>query len=251
MPCDLCKRAKRIAARGFGGVLMVALAACGPQGGVSSNARGVYDSVGIVSGVSNQMVSVHWNDLLGAASVSRGRLRWDAQGGAAQMAQEILQKSGTRSFRVPAPGAASAADTDVVLVLEQAGLNALGETYAPEQTMVFNAISIASVMPYGGLAVIRIDSAQNYAPVFVVHVATTGRPTSACTVAVKPSLYDPVSGKVTRTGPEMVGSEKIPGLAATPSGGIPAAERDRVLAYCQAALRRVVSQAIAQLDLVS
>lgn len=236
---------------GLCSAVLLAVGGCVPnQIGVASGDRAMYERVALSAQMTDRLLSVGWDNLQGATRLSETAMGWSAGSGAVQMAQDILRGTGAQTIATRDAAQAAASGAPVLVRFQQAGLNGLGETYDPGQTMALNAISIAAIIPFGGMATLRIDNPDAFVPRFVLHVGAPLQAQAVCSVALTPTLIDTGSGATLKVGRTLMGREALPPLSQARFEDLPAAERRTVTQYCQAALRRVVSQAIVELGLV-
>lgn len=254
MHCDAGMQRPRLRLALLAAVLT--LSACAAtQTGVASDDRSQYRSVAVVPEINDRVLSVYWANALSQPSASEARMGWNAAQGAGQIAADILSKAGASVTVTSQPTSAAARSSEVAVVLRQTPLNQLAQSYNPGQDILLSGVSVAGAASAGGLATISIRSERGFKPRSVLQIKGgegAGRTQPEfCAVGITPVLIDPGTGEVLKTGRPLMGTERIPIEASgqnwstfTPS------ERAAVLAYCQSALRRVISQAFVELAVV-
>jgi hypothetical protein len=180
---------------------------------------------------------------------------WDVADGAGQISRDILGAAGAVVWVTLDPRGAAASAADVAIVLEQSPLNQLAQNYNPGRDLFLSGVSVASAVAAGGLAVISIEAKENFEPRSVLRMSGGGTGSSIdadfCAVGLTPYLIDPATGETLKRGRSLMGIEKIPvQLGASSWALFTPAERATVLVYCQAALRRAISQAFVELGVV-
>jgi hypothetical protein len=180
---------------------------------------------------------------------------WLAADGVGQISRDILGPAGASVTVSSEPGSASAKATQAVVVLEQTPLDAFAQNYDPGRDLLISAASVAGAATAGGMAVIIVDDSRRYRPRSVLRIAGNEQSgqgnSSLCAVGLTPNLVDPQTGETIRKGRSLMGLEKLPvSLSGNNWRSLAPAERSTVLAYCQSALRRVVSQSFVELKIV-
>ena len=225
------------------------------QTGVASNDRSQYRSVAVVPEINDQVLSVYWASALSQPSASETRMGWNAAEGAGQISADILSGAGAAVTVTSAPTSAAARSSEVAVVLRQTPLNQLAQSYNPGQDLFLSGVSVAGAAAAGGMATISIRGQKGFKPRSVLQIksgAEAGRyKPEFCAVGITPLLVDPETGEILKTGRPLMGTEKIPiETSGRTWSGFTASERAAILAYCQSALRRVISQAFVELAVV-
>ncbi|MEP2506898.1 MAG: hypothetical protein ABJH85_19415 [Paracoccaceae bacterium] len=237
-------------------VLLVVLTACAEsQTGVVSGARSKYSSIAVVPKVNDRLLSVYWPSPMAQPAVSEANMGWSAANGVVQISREILGPTGASVSVSSEAGSANAKAAQVVVILQQTPLDAFAQNYDPGRDLLISAASVAGAAAAGGMAVIIVDNSRRYQPRSVLRIAGSEQGgqgnSSLCAVGLTPSLVNPQTGETIRQGRSLMGIEKLPvSLSGTNWGSLAPAERSTVIAYCQSALRRVVSQSFVELQIV-
>lgn len=222
------------------------------QTGLPSGARAKFGRIAVVPGVSDRVLSSYWAGAFSEPVPVEGRLGWDASSGTARLVRQQLEAIGARVTVAPSQTSRQAKTSEAVIVLQQAPLNKLGQNYDPGRDFFAMGGGLIAIAAVAGA---RENKSKLFQPRFVLWVrnpraskAMIGE--NACTVGLSASLVDPASGKAISSGTQVLGRTIIPGdLTAQSYSKMPKAERTRVLAACQSALRSAVSQALVKLNL--
>ncbi|MDU8946540.1 hypothetical protein [Ovoidimarina sediminis] len=234
----------------------LALSACAAsQTGVGSADRSRYTSVAIVPDINDRLVTVYWANALSSPSSSEARLGWNAAKGAGQISAEILSHTGASVTVSSDPTGSAARSAEVAVILRQTPLNALAQSYNPGQDILLSGVSVAGAAAAGGMATVSIRGERGFQPRSVLHVKGGGvrgrSQLDLCAVGITPYLVDPKTGETLKKGRPLTGIEKISlGASGRSWQSFSATERATILAYCQSALRRAISQAFVELDIV-
>ena len=236
--------------------LLVLTACAESQTGVPSGARSKYSSISVVPKVNDRLLSVYWPSPVSRPLVSEAGMGWSAATGVGQMSREILGPTGAAVAISSETGSATAKATQAVVLLEQTPLDAFAQNYDPGRDFLISAASIAGAATAGGMAVIIVDDSKRYQPRSVLRISGNEQGgqgnSSFCAVGLTPSLADPQTGEILRKGRSLMGVEKLPvSLSGTNWRSLSPSERSTVLAYCQSALRRVVSQSFVELQILN
>ncbi|MCA0869455.1 hypothetical protein LCL97_01335 [Seohaeicola saemankumensis] len=251
----LCNPATTRLAAAFVTIAAMLTACAESQTGVASGSRAAYTSVAVVPRVNDALLSVYWSSPLASPVASQARLGWSAADGTGQISREILGRAGASVTVTSAPTGSAARAAQAVVVLQQTPLNELAQNYDPGRDLLISAASLAGAASAGGLAVIVINDPAAYQPRSVLRISRVGADAKGdpnlCAIGLTPSLVDPATGKVIQQGRSLMGVEKLPGsLSGRSWSELGGSERATVLAYCQSALRRVVSQSFVELGIV-
>ena len=244
---------------GFKGLSLALAAALGlagcietTQSGLPTGARTKYGRIAVVPNVSDRVLSSYWASAFSDPVPVEGRLDWNASSGTARLARNQLEAVGARVSVTASTTSREAKASDVILTLRQTPLNKLGQNYDPGRDFFARGGGLIAVIA-------AADASENksklYQPRFVLWVrnpraskAMIGE--NACTVGLSASLVDPASGATLSSGTEVLGRTIVPGdLTAQSFARMPKAEKTKVLAACQSALRSAVSQALVKLNL--
>ena len=247
---------KRLVAWVAATTLLMLTACAESQTGVPSGARSKYSSITVVPRVNDRLLSVYWPNPVSQPLVSEANMGWSAASGVGKISREILGPTGATVTVSSEPGSASAKAAQAVVILEQTPLDAFAQNYDPGRDLLISAASVAGAAAAGGMAVIIVDDSRRYQPRSVLRIAGNEQGgqgnSSLCAVGLTPSLVDPQTGETIRKGRSLMGVEKLQvSLSGTNWGSLAPAERSTVLAYCQSALRRVVSQSFVELQIVN
>ena len=232
--------------------LVLTLSACAAsQVGVQAGAKSKYQSIALIPRVNDNLLFVHRTNIAEMA-VSQSRLGWDAVAGTGQISKEILGGAGASVVVTSDQNSAAARDADALIVLQQTPLDQYGQQYAPGQDVLLSSVSIAAAAAAGGMAYIIIDDPRRYSARSILEVnGNDGSGPNHCAVGITPTLMNAQTGELIKQGRSLMGVEKIPvQLAGGTWGRLTPAEKSNALAYCQSALRRVVSQSFVELDIV-
>ncbi|MHA6262075.1 hypothetical protein ACXYMO_02645 [Arenibacterium sp. CAU 1754] len=254
MPCDK-KRSNSITRRSKSLILSMALilAACAEtQVGVQSGAKSRYQAIAVVPHVNDNLLSVYRKNEFSQPWVTEARMGWDANSGAGQIAKEILGRAGASVTVTRDQHSGSAKAADAVVILRQTPLDQFAQRYNPEQDLMLNVISIAAAASAGGIAYIIIDDERRYRPRSILEIRKSdGSGPNHCAVGITPALSNAKTGELLKQGRSLMGVEKLPGrLSGHSWQQLTPSERSTVLAYCQSALRRAISQSFVELGLV-
>jgi hypothetical protein len=232
--------------------LVLTLAGCAAaQVGFQAGAKSKYQSIALIPRVNDNLLFVHRTNIAEMA-VSQSRLGWDAVAGTGQISKEILGGAGASVVVTSDQNSAAARDADALIVLQQTPLDQYGQQYAPGLDVLLSSVSIAAAAAAGGMAYIIIDDPRRYSARSILEVnGNDGSGTNHCAVGITPTLMNAQTGELIKQGRSLMGVEKIPvQLAGGTWGRLTPAEKSNALAYCQSALRRVVSQSFVELDIV-
>ena len=258
MPCDTTGSAqkRRLAWSCLGAAFLILSACTPPQTGVATGAKSNYQSIAVVPRLNDRLLTAYWAKPLGEPSISESKMGWNAARDAGEISREILSQAGASVSVASNATSREARTAQVVVVLEQTPLDALASNYDPGRDFLISAVSIAGAASAGGMGYIVIDSPNRYEPRSVLRITNADGENrnnpNVWVVGLTPYLVDPTSGETIRKGRSLFGAEKLPGTFSGRSWStFSAAEKQKVLIYCQSALRRVVSQSFMELDLVN
>lgn len=233
--------------------IVLMLAACAEtQVGVQSGAKSKYQAIAVVPNVNDSLLSVYRQNEFSQPSVSETRMGWDAVTGAGQISKEILGRTGASVTVTRDQNSASAQASDAVVVLRQTPLDQFAQKYNPGQDLMLSAASIAGAAAAGGMAYIIIDDERRYRPRSILEIrGSDGSGPNHCAVGITPTLSNAKTGELVKQGRSLMGVEKLPGqLSGRSWQQLSPSEKSTVLAYCQSALRRVISQSFVELGIV-
>lgn len=221
------------------------------QEGLPSGAQSKYARIALVSSVSDSVASTYWPQALTDPVSRDGRFGWNASGQTVSFVKEQLVPTGAVVTVAPAHTASVAKSSDMVLVIEQTPLNKLGQGYNPGRDFLALGGGLVAV---GAVVAGEQTKSSAFKPRFVLWIrnpnvdkALIGE--NACTVGLTASLVDPISLKLVSDGVQVSGRSIIPGdLTASQWSQLPKAEQEKVLSYCNNALRSAVSQALIKLE---
>ena len=232
--------------------LVMTLSACAAsQVGVPAGAKARYQSIAVIPRVNDNLLSVHRSNMA-ELQVSQSRLGWDAAAGAGQISTEILGRTGASVVVTRDKNSAVARDADALIVLQQTPLDQYGQQYTPGQDVLLSSVSIAAAAAAGGMGYIIIDDPRRYSSRSILEVnGSDGSGPNHCAIGITPVLLNAKTGELIKQGRSLMGVEKLPfQLAGGTWGRLTPAEKSNVRAYCQSALRRVVSQSFVELEIV-
>lgn len=238
-------------ARGISVALLAAVAlaipSCAPQIGLTGAGRSQFGAIAVAPQFNDTIYSVYYASALGEPQKNAHRSGWNVSGAAGQMAREMLNQAGASVQVVSAAGAITAPGNDVLVLLQQAPLDRAGRAYDPGRTFL---VSGAGVM----IAESLMQNKQYQQRTVLVTSDPAKEQTIGlhyCAVGVKPTLLDATTGEVLKEGVPASAQEDIPaGLLGGGWSSLGAQDRKTAKIYCDSALRRAVSQALAQLDIV-
>ncbi len=238
-------------------LLAIALAACGarvPTSGVEAGGRGRYSTVAITPLLADDIRV----GSAGSSEATRVAAGWNTRDKAARIAAELLEPVGTTVTPVDIAGL-TAGDArqlgeglraanrlpggGVVLALRQNAIDSRGRQYSPAVDFLLTG--------FLGLAVGAATHEDRYQPSFFLVSGDAFEPTR-CAIGFDASLIDGRSGAVFAEARGILGLEKMPD-SFRPTSWAATSDQDRRSAetYCIAALRRGISQAVKELNLIS
>lgn len=210
------------------------------------------------------------SDGLHTTKSPRAAAGWDTGAKAGKLVSELLTPSGTRVVPLDDVAGLVAADdtgpewphrvwerlraahrlddTDAVLVLRQNAIDSMGRQYSPAADFLTTGLL--------GLAYGAATREDRFQPSFILAVhqgfqAFMVGP-SRCSIGFDARLVDARSGRLLSQADGVLGQESLPKtFQAETLTEMPEQDRQVVETYCIAALRRGISQAINDLDLVA
>lgn len=238
-------------------LMALAVAACAgrvPTSGVEAGGRGRYPTVAIAPLLADDIRV----GSVGDSEAMRVSAGWNIREKAARITAELLEPVGTIATPVDIAGLAvrdarqlgeglRAANrlpgSGVVLALRQNAIDSRGRQYSP-------AVDFLST-GFLGLAVGAATHEDRYQPSFFLASGDAFEPTH-CAIGFDASLIDGKSGAVFAEARSILGLEKMPD-SFRPTSWAAMSDQDRRSAetYCIAALRRGISQAVKELNLIS
>lgn len=235
--------------RVFGICAVLGLTACveTTQVGVPSDAKAKYSNVGLVTQISDNVVSTYWKAAFAEPQPYYSQLGWNAASVARGYVNEQLGPTGSVVASISSYTGPAAEQNDVVIVLQQTPLDILGQNYNPGRDFFALGGGLFALAAISGN---RAESDQKYQSRFVLWVrnpeankAIIGE--NACTVGLTASLVDPETGDQVVEGKQVTGRSVIPGaLQARDWTNFSDDEKQLVISHCSLALRSAVSQAL-------
>ncbi len=223
------------------------------QVGIPSDAQAQYSKIGLVTQISDNVVSTYWDAAFAEPQPIDGKLGWNAASATGGFVREQLTPTGAVVANVPSHTGAAAQKTDAVIVLQQTPLDILGQNYNPGRDFFVLGGGLFAI---GAIASAEKAKGEKYQPRFVLWVrnpavnkALIGE--NACTVGLTASLVDPATGSQIVEGKQVSGRSVIPGNLQTKDwANFSTSEKQLVRSHCSLALRSAVSQALVGLKVV-
>lgn len=232
------------------------LSACATtQVGVPSGAQSKYEKITVVPRISGRLLTVHRQSELSQPIMSEADMGWNAAGDAGQISKELLGRTGASVSVTSDPRGASAKAAQAVIILQQTPLDQFAQNYSPERDVIVS-IAVAAVMAEAtGIFYLDFseDDVTRYRRRSILEITgAQGDGPNYCAVGITPFLVDASTGETIRKGRSLMGTEKVPvRISGVTWQQLTTKERSTVLAYCQSALRRAVSQSFVELDIVN
>lgn len=231
----------------------VVLSACAAsQTGVQSGAQSRYRTIAVVPRVNDNLLTVYRQNEFSQPAVSEAKMGWNAANGAGQISTELLSRAGASVSITADPNSASAKAAQAVIILQQTPLDQFAQKYDPGQDLMLSAASIAGAAAAGGIFYVTVDDERRYRPRSILEIrGSEGEGPNYCAVGITPSLINASTGETVQRGRSLMGVEELPARISGKTWRLlTSTERSTVLAYCQSALRRVVSQSFVELKIV-
>jgi hypothetical protein len=231
---------------------MILSACAATQTGIQSGGQSKFQAIAVVPRVNDTLLTVYRQNAFSTPVVSEAQMGWNAAKGAGQISTELLSRAGASVSVTADPIDASAKASEAVIVLQQTPLDQFAQKYVPGQDLMLSVASIAGAAAAGGIFYIIIDDEKRYRPRSILEIkGSEGDGPSYCAIGITPSLINASSGETIRRGRSLMGVEKLPAkISGQAWRQFTPTERSTVLAYCQSALRRVISQSFVELKIV-